>query len=71
MCSVQSDWFVWMKVICSVESDMVRVNEGNVFSSIWLVCVNEGNVFCLIWLVQVNKDNERVQFNLIGLCEWR
>ena len=58
MCSVESDWFVWMKVM-------------NMFSLIWLVCVNEGNVFSLIWLVRVNEGNI-VQFKIdIGNeCQW-
>ena len=50
---------------------MLYEEQLTMFSLIWLVCVNEGNVFSLIWLVCVNEGNERVQFNLIGLCEWR
>ena len=63
---------MWMKVMNVFSLIwLVHVNEGNVFSLIWFFCVNEGNVFSLIWLVRVNEGNEHVQFNLIGLCEWR
>ena len=52
---------MWMKVMW----DIMKIDNLIGFH------VNEGNVFSLIWLVCVNEGNECVQFNLIGLCEWR